>query len=445
MAILVSLYFSVTLFFWTLQQECAEIKHMIRKAELLNAKTILKRMETQREMMGMTRQDISYLTDIPYSTLTNNFQKNKVPMFDDLYRMSLSIGMPMDELVSEEEPAYSLNKDNMLYWKEFTPSRSFSETFIQAFPDKVALARTFNAMAQKSDPFQTLGHNNHKQKSIDDLRFLCIFHTLTTYEVDSIFLFMKMSQLVNVFFSNAKPDNTLTLYDYRTAQKEMTLSLWAFPCMSVQNLFQVINEKFPSKFPNLSAFLKEAKLNSQTYGKYLKASEQSSTPSTDTVYRICKLLDIRDIDNAIRSRLPDIPTESVNAGIPAGIIPHAIEDGTLRETLKPLPYLAMFYDCVFSLSYDMLWEIAIQIYSALSHPYYMDKMLQSPLLKEDGTTIASTGAPYGIPHSDLQIDYLSHTYPGDGNFSIPVTSSARQWRGLNVTKHRKYFEGENQD
>ena len=131
---------------------------MIRKAELLNAKTILKRMETQREMMGMTRQDISYLTDIPYSTLTNNFQKNKVPMFDDLYRMSLSIGMPMDELVSEEEPAYSLNKDNMLYWKEFTPSRSFSETFIQAFPDKVALARTFNAMAQKSGYFLRKSH-----------------------------------------------------------------------------------------------------------------------------------------------------------------------------------------------------------------------------------------------------------------------------------------------
>ena len=438
-AILVSLYFSVTLFFWTLQQECAEIKHMIRKAELLNAKTILKRMETQREMMGMTRQDISYLTDIPYSTLTNNFQKNKVPMFDDLYRMSLSIGMPMDELVSEEEPAYSLNKDNMLYWKEFTPSRSFSETFIQAFPDKVALARTFNAMAQKSDPFQTLGHNNHKQKSIDDLRFLCIFHTLTTYEVDSIFLFMKMSQLVNVFFSNAKPDNTLTLYDYRTAQKEMTLSLWAFPCMSVQNLFQVINEKFPSKFPNLSAFLKEAKLNSQTYGKYLKASEQSSTPSTDTVYRICKLLDIRDIDNAIRSRLPDIPTESVNAGIPAGIIPHAIEDGTLRETLKPLPYLAMFYDCVFSLSYDMLWEIALQIYSALSHPYHLDKMMLGSLLKGNGTMI-STGAPYGILHEDLQLDYKSRTYPGDGNVYIrePKASTVE----FNIAKHRRFSDGD---
>lgn len=423
-----------------MKQECAEMKHMIRKSDLLNAKTILKRMETQREMMGMTRQDISYLTDIPYSTLTNNFQKHKIPMFDDLYRISLSIGMPVDELVSEDEPAYSLNKDNMLYWKEFIPSHSFSGTFIQAFPDKVALARTFNAMAQKSDPFQTLGHNNHKQKSIDDLRFLCIFHTLTTYEVDSIFLFMKMSQLVNDFFSNTNPDNPLTLYDYRTAQKEMALSLWAFPCMSVQNLFQVINEKFPSKFPNLSAFLKEAKLNSQTYGKYLKASEQSSTPGTDTVYRICKLLDIRDIDNTIRSLLPDIPSESDNVGIPAGILPHAIEDEVLMETLKPLPYLAMFYDCVFSLSYDMLWEIALQIYSALSHPYHLDKMMLGALLKGNGTTMISTGAPYGILHEDLQLDYKSRTYPGDGNVYIrePKASTVE----FNMAKHRRVSDGD---
>ena len=423
-----------------MKQECAEMKHMIRKSDLLNAKTILKRMETQREMMGMTRQDISYLTDIPYSTLTNNFQKHKIPMFDDLYRISLSIGMPVDELVSEDEPAYSLNKDNMLYWKEFIPSHSFSGTFIQAFPDKVALARTFNAMAQKSDPFQTLGHNNHKQKSIDDLRFLCIFHTLTTYEVDSIFLFMKMSQLVNDFFSNTNPDNPLTLYDYRTAQEEMALSLWAFPCMSVQNLFQVINEKFPSKFPNLSAFLKEAKLNSQTYGKYLKASEQSSTPGTDTVYRICKLLDIRDIDNTIRSLLPDIPSESDNVGIPAGILPHAIEDEVLMETLKPLPYLAMFYDCVFSLSYDMLWEIALQIYSALSHPYHLDKMMLGALLKGNGTTMISTGAPYGILHEDLQLDYKSRTYPGDGNVYIrePKASTVE----FNMAKHRRVSDGD---
>ena len=440
MTIIVNLYFLTTWIFWTLKQECAEMKHMIRKSDLLNAKTILKRMETQREMMGMTRQDISYLTDIPYSTLTNNFQKHKIPMFDDLYRISLSIGMPVDELVSEDEPAYSLNKDNMLYWKEFIPSHSFSGTFIQAFPDKVALARTFNAMAQKSDPFQTLGHNNHKQKSIDDLRFLCIFHTLTTYEVDSIFLFMKMSQLVNDFFSNTNPDNPLTLYDYRTAQKEMALSLWAFPCMSVQNLFQVINEKFPSKFPNLSAFLKEAKLNSQTYGKYLKASEQSSTPGTDTVYRICKLLDIRDIDNTIRSLLPDIPSESDNVGIPAGILPHAIEDEVLMETLKPLPYLAMFYDCVFSLSYDMLWEIALQIYSALSHPYHLDKMMLGALLKGNGTTMISTGAPYGILHEDLQLDYKSRTYPGDGNVYIrePKASTVE----FNMAKHRRVSDGD---
>ena len=52
-----------------------------------------------------------------------------------------------------------------------------------------------------------------------------------------------------------------------------------------------------------------------------------------------------------------------------GIKPHDIEDNNLKDNLKSLPYLAMFYDCLFALGFDDLKAIAIQIQSSINCGY----------------------------------------------------------------------------
>lgn len=342
---------------------------MGKRESILNPQIILERIEKQLESLGMSKQDLSTLTYIPYPTLINNFQIGKIPMFDDLFRISLALGIPISDLIAEEEPDYTGNSNNILYWKKYIPVGHFRNSFMLHIQDKIALAKAFQRMSETTSLGFGLVESKQETPSIEELRFHCFFHTLNLYRVDSVFIFSKMSEMVNSFYSN-NPERLITLPEYRTAQNKMTLSLWAIRYLPTQTLWAHISKRIPEKFPTLSAFLKEAKLNSQTYGKYLNAVRERSTPSTESVYRICKLLDTQNLDEVIRANLPPIPEQSTNSAIYAGVIPHTIENDILKETLKPLPYLAMFYDCVFSLNYESLSRIHKYVMASIQHPFH---------------------------------------------------------------------------
>lgn len=68
--------------------------------EKLDVVAIMKRIENQQKFLNMTRQDLMAITDIPYATLTSCIQKNTLPRFNDLYLISLAIGIPIDTLLS---------------------------------------------------------------------------------------------------------------------------------------------------------------------------------------------------------------------------------------------------------------------------------------------------------------------------------------------------------
>ena len=107
--------------------------------------------------------------------------------------------------------------------------------------------------------------------------------------------------------------------------------------------------------------------------------------------KVCSLLGIDDIDGAIRSKLPDIPAESSNPYQKAGLIPHEIENDALRNNLKSLPYLAMFFDAFFSLNYNTLLGIYNQI------------------LRTDSSKIKSTEALRRLPFPENEYNIGSDT------------------------------------
>ena len=169
-----------------------------------------------------------------------------------------------------------------------------------------------------------------------------------------------MVNKINDFYSITS-DEPLVIIDYFLANSQMAASLWGYPFLAVQNLWRSIDDIVSEKYVTLSAFLKDAGINSLTYSKYLNACSSHASPETETVWRVCSLLGIDDIDGAIRSKLPEIPSQSSNPYQKVGLIPHTVEDPSLKENLKSLPYLAMFFDSLFSLSYNVLSDIYYKI------------------------------------------------------------------------------------
>lgn len=326
--------------------------------EKLDVAAIMKRIENQQKFLNMTRQDLMAITDIPYATITSCVQKNTLPRFNDLYLISLAIGIPIDTLLSGMTTDKNL-KGDIMWWRPHV-SQGIPRRYLLRFPDKIAISKTIEALVEGVSIFVLSLPTADISKTKEELKAAIFFNLLFMDDIFSIFQFSDMVKEINKFFV-VKTDETPTIVDYFLANSQMATSLWGYPYLAVQNLWQVVHELIPTRYTSVNAFLKYAGINSQTYNKYLNACTSHASPGIETVLKVCSLLGIDDIDEAIRSKLPDIPSTSSNPYQKAGLIPHEIENAALREHLKPLPYLAMFFDAFFSLSYNTLLEIYNQI------------------------------------------------------------------------------------
>lgn len=356
--------------------------------EKLDAVAIMKAIESQQKNLNMTRQDLMAITDIPYATLTSCIQKNTLPRFNDLYLISLAIGIPIDALLSGR-PTDANIKGNIMYWRPHVSS-GIPRRYLLRFPDKTAISKTIAALLEGVSPFVLSLPPAEISKSKEELKAAIFFNLLFMDDIFSIFQFADMVKEINKFYV-VKQDEAPTIVDYFLANSQMATSLWGYPYLAVQNLWQVVHELIPNRYTSVNAFLKDAGINSQTYNKYLNACTSHASPGTETVLKVCSLLGIDDIDGAIRSKLPDIPAESSNPYQKVGLIPHEIENTALRNNLKPLPYLAMFFDAFFSLSYNTILRIYNQI------------------LRTDSSKIKSTEALRRLPFPDNEYNIGSDT------------------------------------
>ena len=370
------MYFCALFVTWTHQPGLVSNVHMQEK---LDVAAIMKRIENQQKFLNMTRQDLMAITDIPYATLTSCIQKNTLPRFNDLYLISLAIGIPVDTLLTGRATDAN-RKGDIMYWRPHV-SQGISRRYLLRFPDKIAISKTIEALVDGISPFVLSLPPEEITKSMEELKAGIFFNLLFMDDIFSIFQFTDMVKEINKFYV-VKPDEAPTIVDYFLANSQMATSLWGYPYLAVQNLWQVVHELIPTRYSSVNAFLKDAGINSQSYNKYLNACTSHASPGTETVLKVCSLLGIDDIDGAIRSKLPDIPAESSNPYQKAGLIPHEIDNAALRSNLKPLPYLAMFFDAFFSLNYNTLLGVYNQI------------------LRIDSSKIKSTEALRRLPFPD---------------------------------------------
>ena len=391
-----------------MQHNCVDLKHVLLSnvsmgKGKLDVAAILEIIDKQQKLLNMSRQDICALTGIPYSTFTGAIQKKKLPRFNDLYLISLAIGLPIDLLLQAPKD-YSYDLRNICAWIKFMPEGDIRR-FLVRFPDKVALAKMFKALSDDLTGHFLFLPPAVVIKNKEEMKAASLFNLLTMDEFYSFFCYAHMVDAINEFYG-VKLEETLCITDYYNSGKQLAATLWGYPNIAVEYLWTHVEELIPTKYPNTSAFLKEAGINSVTHARYLCASQEEASPGVETVVKVCSLLGIDDIDGAIRSKLPEIVEKSDNSYQKLGIIPHPIENKAVKDNLKSLPYLAMFADMLFSLSYPVIEKIYSEVYkAATTHPKSSESLRKLPFIQDPPTWDNPIILPSPLRNADLMRDY----------------------------------------
>ena len=69
-----------------------------------------------------------------------------------------------------------------------------------------------------------------------------------------------------------------------------------------------------------------------------------------------KLLDIDNVDESIRSRIPEAYDEHTHSNLGSFVNFEPLSNEILKKDLKTIPYLAQFIDAIFSLGFNDLYR-----------------------------------------------------------------------------------------
>lgn len=332
----------------------------------LAADTILNRIDKQREFLHLSRNDVASVAGINQLSFINNFKKHKIPKFNDLYRISNALGITFDTLVAEKEPEYLTDKNNVIYWTTLTEKDTLPNSQLMQNSDKNAIVRAFNSLSEGLDA-GNLVKNPETAGTSDEYRF-CIFYAfLHAEEVDGLFLMSEIIHVLNKAFG--VEDFQISTFSLQMAFYEMANSLWLHSYLPVASIWQTIDDKISSRYDFKSNFYKDSGISSRSYSEYQDATTTMASPSTDTMLKILKLLDIDNVDEAIRSRIPETFDAPSLSNISFYVNYEPMTNETLKATLKTVPSLAQFMNGIFSLGFKDLARIKNLTDTAARNPY----------------------------------------------------------------------------
>ena len=332
----------------------------------LAADTILNRIDKQREFLHLSRNDVASVAGINQLSFINNFKKHKIPKFNDLYRISNALGITFDTLVAEKEPEYLTDKNNVIYWTTLTEKDTLPNSQLMQNSDKNAIVRAFNSLSEGLDAGNLI-RNPETAGTSDEYRFCIFYEFLRAEEVDGLFLMSEIIHVLNKAFG--VEDFQISTFSLQMAFYEMANSLWLHSYLPVASIWQTIDDKISSRYDFKSNFYKDSGISSRSYSEYQDATTTMASPSTDTMLKILKLLDIDNVDEAIRSRIPETFDTTSLSNISSYVNYEPITNETLKATLKTVPSLAQFMNGIFSLGFKDLARIKNLTDAAVRNPY----------------------------------------------------------------------------
>lgn len=332
----------------------------------LAADTILNRIDKQREFLHLSRNDVASVAGINQLSFINNFKKHKIPKFNDLYRISNALGITFDTLVAEKEPEYLTDKNNVIYWTTLTEKDTLPNSQLMQNSDKNAIVRAFNSLSEGLDAGNLI-RNPETAGTSDEYRFCIFYEFLRAEEVDGLFLMSEIIHVLNKAFG--VEDFQISTFSLQMAFYEMANSLWLHSYLPVASIWQTIDDKISSRYDFKSNFYKDSGISSRSYSEYQDATTTMASPSTDTMLKILKLLDIDNVDEAIRSRIPETFDAPSLSNISFYVNYEPMTNETLKATLKTVPSLAQFMNGIFSLGFKDLARIKNLTDAAVRNPY----------------------------------------------------------------------------
>lgn len=332
----------------------------------LEADKILSRIDKQREMLHLSRNEVASIAGINQLSFINNFKKHKVPKFNDLYRISNAIGITFDSLVAENDPEYLLDKNNIVYWLSLTDKETSSSSQLMQNSDKNAIVRAFNSLSKGLDAGNLI-RNPESAVTSDEYRFSIFYEFLRAEEVDGLFLMSEIIHVLNKAFG--VEDFQMSTFSLQMSFYEMAISLWLHSYLPVAAIWQTIDDRISSRYDFKSQFYKDSGISSRSYSEYQNATTTMASPSTDTMLKVMKLLEIDNIDEAIRSAIPETIEEPPLSSIGFYVNYEPVTDEILKATLKTVPSLALFINGIFSLGFKDLARIKNLTDAAVRNPY----------------------------------------------------------------------------
>ena len=131
-----------------------------------------------------------------------------------------------------------------------------------------------------------------------------------------------------------------------------------------------------------------------------------ASPSTDTMMKALKLLDIDNVDETIRSKIPEASDEHTHSNLSSFVNFEPLSNEILKKALKIIPYLAQFIEAIFSLGFNDLVQIKSLTDAATEKPYSEYSLEKWTLtLPWDHEPEPADVAPPDLPDTLLMYDY----------------------------------------
>lgn len=365
---------------------------------MLNARTLLERIDEQRILIGAKHLDIAEQSDILYVTYINNFKKYKIPKFADLFRIACAIGYPFNDLLSDNPPNPSDNPKNIRYWTEKELGTLKPSSLIYTLADKTAAAAFLDAMKKRAE--------KKDADEIEQKRFQVATMILSLSDMDLLYYLNSISKYlpykehcIEVF----KEEHCL--YDMMYRIRRIFRSVWSPKNNVTHDLWTTINNEVARQYNNKTQFQRDSGISSRAYNEYLSGKSENSTPGLDTVYKALNLLSITDIDNAVRKNVPEVKVPDTVMRTYTNADLAVVTDKDLRRyirqngdtdfttryqiffpeiatTLRFMPDLAIMLDEILSAEPFVIDHSLYILDKALEHPY-TDFAYVDPRLREE--------------------------------------------------------------
>ena len=316
---------------------------------------ILSKIDERLSLLSLSRRELSFQADIKEATLLNSYAKEKIPSFQDLYRIANAIGIPFDTLITGEEDD-SMWSNDYLYWKE-EGEKLFSEngyslspeSLMVVFPDKIALTNLLNALSVKTG-------------EMDKKRFSIVLHLLSLEQPDLLFfLNMITREYLSKYYRSQFEYRIVSSLCGQFIELMAMLSSYCFRKRNsvIHNFMKAVDDLIPSSaIRNKTTFQQGTGISAVSYRTYMTEKEKSLSPSVATIVKAATTLNISSIDDAVRGEVEPLQEQLItnNLMVKNTITLPAAESNTawlsasiILKELKTVPSFAKFLSQLFFL------------------------------------------------------------------------------------------------